>query len=712
MSIVLKTVADLAEGEPQQFSKAEKKRGNRIGFNYIVLKSLKESKKNDVVKCFYIKSLISFGICVIKEGTYGDTKDKYGRDIRDRLIWQRQLHQTLQDKVRIPRLLGSFEENGNYYLVIERIKGRALHKLFREAGPALQDSLAKGDKTGLKFLGYLIRIVRILDVMHHHAVVHRDATLNNFMITPGDQVAVIDLELSYSLSTSFPSPPFQLGTVGYMSPEQEAVSVPTVKEDIFAVGAMMLQLWTGISPYKLSAGSREELTAKVYYLVRDRLLAELIMKCMDPEPENRPVAGEVNRSLEIMKFDWTKRAPRQVSPERIFSREEIVDTVQSGIDALGSALLSDPEKGWFAEDMKTPPDEKSKINKAWYASFSRGASGIIYFLAKAKHAGFDVSPVVKPLEYGLDLIREKYIDRPDRHTPGLYFGSDGIAVALSTALRYGLTGLSPAHVQWIDRLSGDISDTLDITKGMAGQGLANLLCARHLPEQEHCDRLNRYVEMLLEKQTEEGSWLHNTERSGGRVVSGFADGVAGITCFLVEAGKRSHDPMVLLAVERGLSWLMTKAVRQHGGLTWKSFSGKALPFSLHDGAPGIVLPFLRAYASMGNSRYRDTAIAGLCGEHNIHVRNSLSQSYGLSGTGEVLLEAASVLKDGQWMERAFRIAHTLCHLKKQKQDRTVYWLTEHERQPVGNFMKGQAGILHFLMRCCFPGDVCFPLLPE
>ncbi len=41
--------------------KAEKKSGKRIGFNYIILKSLKESKKNDVVKCIYIKGITNFG---------------------------------------------------------------------------------------------------------------------------------------------------------------------------------------------------------------------------------------------------------------------------------------------------------------------------------------------------------------------------------------------------------------------------------------------------------------------------------------------------------------------------------------------------------------------------------------------------------------------------------------------------------------------------
>src|SRR5882672_6085182 len=129
--------------------KVEKKSGRRIGYNYIIVKSLKESRKNDVVKCFYIKGLTNFGFCVIKEGTYGDTKDKYGRDIKDRLIWQKQLHELLQNKVRMPRLMGSFEENGNYYLVMEYIKGKPLYEKIRE-DKNLRESLLSGGKYGME----------------------------------------------------------------------------------------------------------------------------------------------------------------------------------------------------------------------------------------------------------------------------------------------------------------------------------------------------------------------------------------------------------------------------------------------------------------------------------------------------------------------------------------------------------------------------------
>ncbi|WP_315816514.1 hypothetical protein [Paraflavitalea speifideaquila] len=70
-------VAPVGEGveqEVQSTGKVEKKAGKRVGYNYIIVKSYKESQKNDVVKCLYIKSLTNWGFCVIKEGVMGIRK--------------------------------------------------------------------------------------------------------------------------------------------------------------------------------------------------------------------------------------------------------------------------------------------------------------------------------------------------------------------------------------------------------------------------------------------------------------------------------------------------------------------------------------------------------------------------------------------------------------------------------------------------------------
>jgi serine/threonine protein kinase len=692
--------------------KVEKKSGKRIGYNYIIIKSLKESQKNDVVKCLYIKSLTNFGFCVIKEGTFGDSKDKEGRDIKDRLIWQKQLHELLQDKVRMPRLLGSFEENGNYYLVIECIKGKSLGSLCKKHSKILREGLLSGNKLGIRFLNYLLQIVDILETLHQNNVVHRDATSNNFMITPGGKVAVIDFELSYSLQQEPPSPPFQLGTFGYMSPQQIATQTPTIQEDIFSVGAILLQVWTNISPNKLTDAPINELEDKVYFFIPDQQIGNIIIQCLQPQPGDRPALATVRGIVHQYKSDLLKKVNRPASKPVLFSKEDILDTIQQALGTLGSPILADAEMGWFAEDMKKQDNgDKNRINKAWHASYNTGAAGIIYLLSKIKMAGFNVDATLPYVQKGLDLISRKYIDSSISPSPGLHFGAAGIAASLTTAIEYGLIQATPKYWDWVNKLLERENNELGILHGIAGQGIANLICTASIGSQVVNERLQYYARHLLARQERDGSWLHSVNDKKKRIIRGFARGMAGIVYFLLEYAQHFNDKLALAGAERGLQWLMKKAEHKKGIVQWRSANGKEIPPWWSEGAAGIALPFLKAWSLLKEPRYQQYAIGALNNHPEKVVDNNLSQASGLSGLGEIYLEAYQVLQDEIWLKRACWIAQVLLHSKKQHPKYGPYWLVEHERQPVPGFMTGNSGVLHFLIRYCYPDKINFPLMP-
>lgn len=463
--------------ESEVKGKVEKKAGKRVGYNYIIVKSYKESQKNDVVKCLYIKSLTDFGFCVIKEGSYGDTKDKNGRDIIDRLRWQKQLHEQLQHKVPMPKLLGYFEERGNYYLVIEHIRGKALQKVAAEKRKELRQSIINGGKLWMRFLDYLIQIAAILETLHAQQIVHRDATPNNYMITPGGKVALIDMEMCYSIETAFPTPAFALGTHGYMS-KQEAISIPTTAEDIFALGAIILQIWSGVSPGKMTGELISELAKKISFFIPDREIANLVTQCLWPEDNLRPTATKIFRELSQYKADLKNKITRPINQPVPFSREQILATVQEGIKTLATPLLADEDKGWFSDDMKPGKgDDKHKLRKMWYASYSHGVSGVIYMLSEAKRAGLDISVTIPFVQKGLDLIEQKYIDNIEQKKAGLYFGSDGIAAVLASAIHEGLVEPTADYLEWINVLLQKCSQAENISHGVAGQGIANLVSA-------------------------------------------------------------------------------------------------------------------------------------------------------------------------------------------------------------------------------------------
>ena len=712
-------VQEEALEQEQPKGKVEKKAGKRVGYNYIIVKSYKESQKNDVVKCLYIKSLTNWGFCVIKEGSYGDTKDKNGRDIIDRLKWQKQLHEQLQDKIRMPRLLGHFEERGNYYLVIGHIKGKALQKVIAANRKELHNSIISGGKLGMKFLNYLIQIADILIILHAQQIVHRDATPNNYMITPGDKVALIDMEMCYSLKLQFPSPAFALGTHGYMSKQQEAILTPTTAEDIFALGAIILQIWSGVSPGKLTNEPITELSKKISFFIPDQQVANLVTRCLLPEDYKRPDATQILQVLKQYRADLKSKTARPVHQPVFYTREEILTIVQEAVHTLATPLLADEEKGWFSDDMKPPVgDDKHKLRKVWYASYNRGVSGVIYMLAQAKQVGMNVELVIPYVQKGLELVKQKYINRIEQAKAGLHFGSDGIAAVLASAIREGLIEPTAEHLEWIDLLLQKANQSKDIEYGVAGQGLANLVCKPFLSPDRLQERLRNYADLLILKQDPDGCWVSGyyrqkyTKRKKKKVTRGFMEGMAGIICFLLEYGYRYQHQESITAAQRGLKWLMKKAKHKNGTVQWLSAKDKELNYSWWSGTAGIALMFIKAYQYTGETIYRQYATGALQGIPENIIEGNVGQRNGLSGLGEVYIEAYNVFKEDRWLERAGWLAQVVMQLKKQHRKYGTSWLVEGEREPVANFMIGNAGVMHFLLRYCYPDKIGFPLLPE
>lgn len=707
----IKTSVTNSQEESEKNGKVVKKSGKRIGYNYIILKSLKKSPKNDVVTCLYIKSLTDFGVCVIKEGTYGDSKDKLGRDIKDRLAWQKQLHEFLQDKVRLPRLLGSFEENGNYYLVLERIRGKSLHKACRDAGKDLRDGLITGNKLGMKFLDYMVQMIELLSTLHKHHVVHRDVTATNFMITPTGKVAVIDMELSYSLAHQFPTPPFQLGTYGYMSPEQEATDTPTVDQDAYSMGVILLQIWTGIWPSKIMSIHFEDLAKKVRFFIPDQNFADILIRCFHPEPQLRAKLEEVKKVVVTYKQELKEKRSRQATFTKPFSRDEILDTVQQTIRTLSSALLADKEKGWFSENTSAPPHpDKRKINKGWYASFYKGAGGIIYMLNKANLVGMDIKSAQPYIEMGLATIEYRYISKKHACKPDLLFGGSGIAATLAISLSEGLIEPQAEYFDWIKRLIEIDNEVLGFQHGIAGQGIASLLSQPFLHVELVRNRLQGYIDCLLETQQKDGSWVRSVVKGKNRVSKGFVHGMSGIIYFLLEFASCYKSDDALTSAERGLNWMMKKSIRQKTIIEWRTSRGNELSYGWAEGKSGIALTLLKAWSITKDSRYREFAIRTLNSIDSKIFDPNLSQHNGLSGLGETYLEAWRLLESDEWHDKAIWITQFLMHMKKLDVKHGPYWIVKEEKQPVADFMIGNSGIIHYLLRFCYPNKVGFPLL--
>jgi len=133
-----------------------------------------------------------------------------------------------------------------------------------------------------------------------------------------------------------------------------------------------------------------------------------------------------------------------------------------------------------------------------------------------------------------------------------------------------------------------------------------------------------------------------------------------------------------------------------------------------EGTSGIALAFIKAYECSDNPTlkqdYKHYATGALLNHPKQVVDNNLSQLQGLSGLGEIYLEAGWVFEEQEWQERAGWIAQVIMHMKKENAQYGPYWLVQHERQPTPDFMTGNSGVIHFLLRYCFPDKVTLPLI--
>jgi Tol biopolymer transport system component len=185
-----------------------------------------------------------------------------------------------------------------HYLVLEMIEGESL-----------ADRLAKGPLPLEEVLRYGIEISSALDAAHKQGIVHRDLKPGNVMITKtgaklldfglaGTGEAATAGEVLSTLRT-LDKPLTEhgtiLGTFQYMAPEQLEGQPADARTDIFALGAMLYEMATGVRAF--TGQSRTSLIAAIVSSqpppvssvqeMSPPALDHVIRKCLEKDREDR-----------------------------------------------------------------------------------------------------------------------------------------------------------------------------------------------------------------------------------------------------------------------------------------------------------------------------------------------------------------------------------------------------------------------------------------
>jgi tetratricopeptide (TPR) repeat protein len=184
-----------------------------------------------------------------------------------------------------------------------------------ELGSVIEREGALDVARALKITG---QICRALAAAHREGIIHRDLKPENiFLITrdgTADVVKVLDFGIAKTTEAEaarerrLTSPGMAMGTPEYMSPEQAAGRAADARCDVYALGAIMYEMVTGVPPY-CGDNFMEILTKKATQdppppgMVRSELpsqVSDLVTASMARNPDDRP------QTMEALEYELNK----------------------------------------------------------------------------------------------------------------------------------------------------------------------------------------------------------------------------------------------------------------------------------------------------------------------------------------------------------------------------------------------------------------------
>jgi serine/threonine protein kinase len=176
------------------------------------------------------------------------------------------------------------QAEGLHYISMEFVDGEDLGGLLRRIGRLPVD---KAVETAQKLCAGLA-------AAHEKGVLHRDLKPANIMIDGRGQVIIMDFGLA-GLAGQLQGD-IRSGTPAYMSPEQLAGTEVTARSDIYALGLVLYEVFTGKRAFE--ASSVVELMqmqegaapASISTVVKDLdpAVERAIMRCLEADPRRRP----------------------------------------------------------------------------------------------------------------------------------------------------------------------------------------------------------------------------------------------------------------------------------------------------------------------------------------------------------------------------------------------------------------------------------------
>jgi serine/threonine protein kinase len=163
------------------------------------------------------------------------------------------------------------EHDGMHFLSMEYIRGEELSSLLKRIGRLPED----------KAVDVIRQLCAGLAAIHDAGVLHRDLKPANIMIDERGDVRITDFGIA-ALSDMLSGREALIGTPAYMAPEQFQRGEVTRRSDIYALGLVIHECFTGKRRKDAPEGSASQLDARI-----ERVVA----RCLEEDPAKRPASA-------------------------------------------------------------------------------------------------------------------------------------------------------------------------------------------------------------------------------------------------------------------------------------------------------------------------------------------------------------------------------------------------------------------------------------
>lgn len=215
---------------------------------------------------------------------------------------------SLLEHPSLPRVYEHFQTPGQWYLVMDYIRGETLEE-YKSKAPYGRLLLSE-------ILDIGMQVCTVLEYLHSQQppIIFRDLKPANIMRTETGHIYVIDFGIARFFKPGQPKDTVALGSPGYAAPEQYGRAQTTPRADIYSLGAVLHQLLTtrdpSDTPFRFiplrpastsDPGSLSTSMVEVLVNKLERLVASMLAMDASQRP---PDATTVKQELQVISKLW------------------------------------------------------------------------------------------------------------------------------------------------------------------------------------------------------------------------------------------------------------------------------------------------------------------------------------------------------------------------------------------------------------------------